>query len=297
MKNKDQLIADYILNTKANYTVITETRLRDTDNIWTEGSDLNQSGLKIWKRNRDGGKGGGLALVTHQHTRVKEVTPHTYNSFEHGIWIVKHPGIMQTICGIYRPPPSAQNKLTVNQFLDEFTKFTVEVITKHTNPIFIGDFNVHANDLNNPDTEIFIDTMSALGLDQHVDFLTHIGGNTLDLLFTECIGRVEISKCSTGEYISDHLAVEANILVDKEDIVHKDIAIRKLKNMDRTKFIEDLNLEEFPETDDINTLVNTLEQKMKESLDSNAPENSQRITVRSKNPWFSDDLREQKRLV
>ena len=44
--------------------------------------------------------------------------------------------------------------------------------------------------------------------------------------------------------------------------------------MDRTKFTEDLNLEEFPETDNINTLVNTLEQKMKESLDNNAPENS-----------------------
>ena len=228
---------------------------------------------------------------------MKEVTSHTYDSFEHGIWIVKHLGIMLTICGIYRPPPSTQNKLTINQFFDEFTKFTAEVITQHTNPIFTGDFNVHANDLNNPDTEIFIDMMSALGLDQHVDFPTHKGCNTLDLLFTECIGRVEISKCGPGEYISDHLAVETNILVDKEDIVQKDITIRKLKNMDRNKFIEDLNLEEFPETDNINILVNTLEKKMKESLDNNAPENSRRITVRQKNPWFSDDLREQKRLV
>ena len=49
VKNKDQLIADYILNTKANYTVITETWLKDTDDTWTEGSDLNQNGLKIWK--------------------------------------------------------------------------------------------------------------------------------------------------------------------------------------------------------------------------------------------------------
>ena len=114
---------------------------------------------------------------------------------------------MLTTCGIYRLPPSAQNKLTINHFFDEFTKFTVDVITQHTNPIFIGDFNVHANDLNNPDTEIFIDTMSALGLDQHIDFLTYKSGNTLDLLFTECIGRVEISKCGPGEYISDHLAV------------------------------------------------------------------------------------------
>ena len=109
--------------------------------------------------------------------------------------------------------------------------------------------------------------------------------------------RVEINKCSPGEYISDHLAVEANILVDKEDIVQKDITIRKLKNMDKTKFIEDLNLDQFPETDNINILVNTLERKMKESLDNNAPETCQRIIVRPKIPWFSDDLREQKRLI
>ena len=44
VKNKDQLIADYILNTKTNYTVITETWPRDTDDIWTEGSDLNHNG-------------------------------------------------------------------------------------------------------------------------------------------------------------------------------------------------------------------------------------------------------------
>ena len=56
-------------------------------------------------------------------------------------------------------------------------EFTADVITQHTNPIFIGDFSVHVNDLNNPDTEIFIDTMSALGLDQHVDFPTHKSGN------------------------------------------------------------------------------------------------------------------------
>ena len=92
VKNKDQLIADYILNTKANYMVITETWLKDTDDTWTEGSDLNQNGLEIWKQNRTGGIGGGLALVTHPHTRVKEVTYHTSNSFEHGIWMVKHPG-------------------------------------------------------------------------------------------------------------------------------------------------------------------------------------------------------------
>ena len=49
VKNKDQLIADCIFNSKANYTVITETWLKDMDNTWTEGSDLKPK----WTKNLD----------------------------------------------------------------------------------------------------------------------------------------------------------------------------------------------------------------------------------------------------
>ena len=34
VRNKDQLIADCIFNSKANFMVITETRLKDTDDTW-----------------------------------------------------------------------------------------------------------------------------------------------------------------------------------------------------------------------------------------------------------------------
>ena len=52
--------------------------------------------------------------------------------------------------------------------------------------MIIGDFNLHVNDPEDQDGEVFIDMMLALGLDQNVIFPTHRCNNTLDLVFSEC---------------------------------------------------------------------------------------------------------------
>ena len=46
------------------------------------------------------------------------------------------------------------------------------------------DFNLHVNDPEDQDGEVFIDMMLALGLDQHVTFPTHRCNNTLYLVFS-----------------------------------------------------------------------------------------------------------------
>ena len=42
-------------------------------------------------------------------------------------------------------------------------------MTNHRNLVILGDFNVVVQDLNNPDSLAFYDTMEALGLVQHID--------------------------------------------------------------------------------------------------------------------------------
>ena len=46
-------------------------------------------------------------------------------------------------------------------------------MTNHKNLVILGDFNVAVQDLNNPDSLAFYDTMEALGLVQHIDKPTH----------------------------------------------------------------------------------------------------------------------------
>ena len=67
------------------------------------------------------------------------------------------------VLGVYRPPDGS-----IPQFLDIFTELLVDILTSNTNLVVLGNFNIHVNDINNPNAKIFLDTMTALGLKQHV---------------------------------------------------------------------------------------------------------------------------------
>ena len=91
--------------------------------------------------------------------------------------------------GIYRPPVSS-----IPQFLDIFTELLVDIVTSNINLVVIGDFNIHVNNIDEPNAEIFLDTMTALSLKQHVEGPTHRSGNCLDLIFTEEMSKNKGNK-------------------------------------------------------------------------------------------------------
>ena len=87
---------------------------------------------------------------------------------------------MFSILGVYRPPDGS-----IPQFLDSFTELLVDIVASNTELVILGDFNIHVNDVNDPNANIFLDIMTAPGLRQHVRGPTHKSGNCLDLIFTE----------------------------------------------------------------------------------------------------------------
>ena len=70
--------------------------------------------------------------------------------------------------GIYHLPPSSTNKTMTGMFIDEITDLLTDNIPKHSNLIILGGFNISTENVSNPDTVTFNDTMAALGLQQHV---------------------------------------------------------------------------------------------------------------------------------
>ena len=56
----------------------------------------------------------------------------------------------------------------------------------------MGDFNIRLDNTEDPDVIVFIDTMMALGLDQHVNFSTHKNGEILDLIYTEALSKYKV---------------------------------------------------------------------------------------------------------
>ena len=53
---------------------------------------------------------------------------------------------------------------------------------------------MHINDINSNEAGIFKDTLTALGLTQHVTTSTHVKSNILDLIFTEETSSIKPAK-------------------------------------------------------------------------------------------------------
>ena len=109
---------------------------------------------------------------------------------------------------IYRPPGSTQEN---NQWLLDLVSSCPE------NTIMIGDFNFPEinwadETANTGKGRAFLNACSARGLEQHVNFATHVKGNILDLVLTDRIGKVALVAPLGRLGRSDHeiLWIETN---------------------------------------------------------------------------------------
>ena len=91
--------------------------------------------------------------------------------------------------GVYRPTDSS-----IPQVFDIFTELLVDIVTSNMNLVVLGDFNIHVNDIDDPNAGLFLGTMTALGLKQHVEGPTHKSGNCLDLIFTEEMSKTKAKQ-------------------------------------------------------------------------------------------------------
>ena len=112
------------------------------------------------------------------------------------------------LVGIYHVPPSELHKQTITTFTDEFQEKYAEFGAKYNNMLIIGDSNIHVEDVTTGDAEQFINMCKAMRLDQHVNFVTHHHGHTVDLVLTELNSAIQVSNIKPGEYISDHCLVD-----------------------------------------------------------------------------------------
>ena len=112
--------------------------------------------------------------------------------FQYAVWKVETHGNSVTCIPIYRPPYSATNQETVTKFMDEFTVCLASISGSFSNMIVLGDFNIHINDENDNEAGIFVDTMIALGFNQHVSFPKHRADNILELVFAETCNSIEV---------------------------------------------------------------------------------------------------------
>ena len=88
---------------------------------------------------------------------------------------------------MYHPPPNGKHNTTNGMFINDITELLTNKLPQYQNSILLGDFNVHIEDQTNTDADVFNETMTALGLEQHISGPTHVRLNTLDLIFMQLI--------------------------------------------------------------------------------------------------------------
>ena len=122
-----------------------------------------------------------------------------------------------TIIGIYHPLIGTTSNTHVN-FLEEESQLVQYFITNHQNLVLLGDFNINTQNLRNPDTLEYNNTMEALGLKQHIIKPVWVFklGNTLDLIYTESIETIEVLHAFIGNYISEHRIVGIELQLKKQ---------------------------------------------------------------------------------
>ena len=135
----------------------------EQDDTWLSCCDIACNGYKISNVNRQGRCGGGLALIYKQSIIIKKISKSVYRGFEHAIWDCSISNTMINVVGIYPPPYNETNKCTDAMFLDVLTEFLEEVLTSYSNIIIADDFNLHIDDIADPDAQVFLDLLTVFG--------------------------------------------------------------------------------------------------------------------------------------
>ena len=259
---------------------------------------LNTHGLKLYNKNRPGGRGGRVAPISKSQYSVTLITTGSYSSFEHATWKVDIRGKPITLTGIYHPQYTSKNKITNVAFLDQFTEPTIKLLPDTTNNIITGDFNIHISNEGDDGATIFNDSIEALGLYQHVTFPTHTRQNVLDLLLISEVNKsINILTTAQGPYLSDHCAVVSTLNIKKCLSKTSTRMVRHTKRVTPEQWLEEFNPANIEITSKLDDMVESLNTELSRTLDKLAPLRKYKARLRIKQPWYDRSITTLKRKV
>ena len=146
----------------------------------------------------------------------------------------------------------------------------------------------------NTDTIKLNDILQTYGLQNNINFHTHIAGHTLDLIITRNIDNIIILHTEPGPYISDHKFVKAILDLKKPEHETRQITYRNTKNVDMEIFRNDILNSLLLTTDmtnmNIDEIVTLYDDTLKEIGDKHAPLITKLIKIKPRSPWYSYEL-------
>ena len=267
---------------------LTETWLREEGDDVSIG-EMTPPGFSFLHRPRVSGRGGGVALIFRQHLNVRLCKHRSFSSFENiEVCITRGKQTIRLGC-VYRPPPSAGNKLTTCDFIDEFGMFLSDDSIPAENVLVVGDFNFHMDKPNDPDTRRFVQLYNPLGFDQFVTEPTHVKGHILDIVL--CRARTLVTSVNVDNlYMSDHFLLTIGTDLSRPRVPRKVVKCRNVKGIDRSLFRADIAQSPLVigSPDGVDDLLDLYNATLLGLLNKYAPEKEKVVPDRPSSPWINE---------
>ena len=150
------------------------------------------------------------------------------------------------------------------------------------------------DDPTHSDTNTFIDTLNGLDLRSHINFPTHKLNHHLDL-FIDSISSPILAEVECGFMLLDHNFVHALIKLTKPRAPKQEVIYRKLKNIDHSKFDQDLSDIVQQSTHLHNPspeeLISFYNDKLMKVMNQHAPLKTKLLTISHLQPWFNEKIK------
>ena len=223
-RNKVNHIRDLIIEHRLHLLGMVETWIRDTDTS-VIASFLPDTHV-FHHFPRPEGRGGGVGIALSKNFQNIK----SFNRFNDQFECMElHASYLKTkmvFSIVYRPPNGNTSK-----FISEFEKHVFSIEKSEKNVIYLGDFNIWMDDVNNIEAIRMNTLLKNYSLKNHISSPTHISGHTLDLVIShknlELVKNVRVDQ---EALISDHKSIYFNINISMKYKVYKTIHFRKKKS-------------------------------------------------------------------
>ena len=295
--NKTVGVLELLSDQKMDVCMLSETWLRkgDTSKI----SEIKDLGYNTYHCSRPG-RGGGVAILYKKNLRLTKIKNKAFKSFEHiECSMMSGSSIVRLTC-IYRSPTAAHSYIT--DFLNDFDQY-LEELMHHTGRIIIcGDFNIHMENTDDPDTKKFSSLLERYGLIQHVSCPTHINGGTLDLVLTRSNTCDQINlenlEALQTHTTSDHYLISFTCTTSPDRTSSRvKKSGRKIDEIDMSSFKRDILSSDLNCPDkfiDCNTAVEIYNQTLTKILDDHAPQMTYYVNP-DQSRWINSDCQNSRR--
>ena len=269
-------------------------------------NEVKDYGLKMISVPRKNGGHGGLGVIYTSDIKLKLSSKQSrYKTFEYFECVMKSNEGLIRFCNIYRRPYSQIHRFTVSQFICEFENYLETLINKSGIPILLGDFNLHLEDISNPNVPLFLNLVNEFSLEQKVptNMPTHDDGGLLDIVLSSEMLSTKISHVCVYPHgtSSDHFMVSFDLKCNPEVTAEETSKwYRDFRTIDDDNFRCDIKscvninaILEFHDTpDNVNIASTIYHDELKKLLDKHCPlKQKTRISgKRYRDSWFDKNL-------